>query len=67
MKRTNFNQDMIFGGVKSQHLQDSMWSDFINVVGELNCIIHVTGGAFLTHEINCSEDDLYIIIDLAKN
>lgn len=58
-----FSQDEI-----SKHIDiaiaDRQWEHFINVVETLGYSVKITGGNFLTHQINCSSQDYQIILEL---
>ena len=43
-----------------------MWNSFTSVAKELGFKVRVTGGNFLTHEINGNQDDFIALQELAK-
>lgn len=63
MKRHNFNQDEIYKSVHTSR-QEEQFRRFVKIVNELGYTIRVTGGAFLTHEINTTEEEFNIILEL---
>ena len=65
-KRHSFDQSevLMLGFTKRQ--KNRAWLIFTEVLGELGLKVSVTGGNFLTHEINCTGDDFDIILGLTK-
>ncbi len=63
MKAHSFSQEEI-----ASHPVDVVarreWSNFKSVIDELGYEIRITGGTFLTHEINCDSADFETIKDL---
>ena len=55
MKRTPLEQDKIRN-----------FSDIIRIAKELGYKVSITGGNFITHEINCSLDEYTEIYNLAN-
>ena len=49
-----------------QTFKDRAWELFISTANELGFKVRVTGGAFLTHEINATEEELIQIMLLTK-
>ena len=49
-----------------QNFKDLMWDKFTSTAKELGFKVRVTGGNFLTHEINGDEDDFIAIAELTK-
>ena len=43
------------------------WVIFSLTVVQLGLSCRVTGGNFLTHEINCTYEDFLIVLDLSNN
>lgn len=65
MKRHAFNQAEIIGDVDHAASQRD-WDLFKHAANTLDFKITVTGGAYLTHEITCSQEDYEITKQLAK-
>jgi len=68
MKQYAFNQTQIFMLERriGQNFKDLMWDKFTSTAKELGFKVRVTGGNFLTHEINGDEDDFIAIAELTK-
>ena len=68
MKQYAFNQVEIFMLEPriGQNFKDRMWDKFTNTAKELGFKVRVTGGNFLTHEINGNKDDFIAIAELTK-
>jgi len=65
MNRHAFTQDEIVGDV--EHAASARdWDLFNRTAKMLGFKIAVTGGAYLTHEIACSQEDYEITKQLAK-
>lgn len=68
MKQYAFNQAEFLmlerrsGGV----FKARMWDRFISIASELGFTVRVTGGNFLTHEIDGNNDDFVALQELAK-
>lgn len=68
MKQYAFNQTEIFMLERriGQNFKDLMWDKFTGTAKELGFKVRVTGGNFLTHEINGDKNDFIAIAELAK-
>jgi hypothetical protein len=64
MKQHAFNQAEILVMKFCKRDQDIIWSKFVKICDSLGFMVRVTGGKFLTHEINGSGEDFAVIIDL---
>lgn len=64
MKRHSFDQSEILKAGHSKSEQDRLWSRFQSICSELGVQCRVTGGNFITHEVDCSEDDFRALIEL---
>jgi hypothetical protein len=62
--RHAFGQEDITGTYGSWFSRESKWQKFQKVYRELGFSVRVTGGNFLTHEIDCSNEDFEIILSL---
>jgi hypothetical protein len=67
MKRHAFNQTEIFmlEGRIGEKFKQQMWEAFMAVANDLGFKVVVTGGNFLTHEINTTEDDFKALQELS--
>lgn len=59
-----FEQNVITGCSGNWFAKESRWQRFKRVCNDLGYSIKVTGGTFLTHEINGSKEDFEVILDL---
>ena len=59
-----FSQAEILCIARCKRDEDSVWSRFSNIVNELGFHLTTTGGNFLTHKINCNEDEFNVILEL---
>jgi hypothetical protein len=64
MKQHAFNQAEILVMKFCKRDQDVIWSEFISIMSDLDFTVRVTGGNFLTHEVNGSQEDFDTIIEL---
>ena len=64
-KRHNFNQEVILNFKYIARGKDT-WRLFKSICDQLGYVVRVTGGVFLTHEIDCSEDDFNLILELMR-
>lgn len=66
MKKHKFNQEEILN--KSNGLSNSYrsakFANFLSVAKDLGFKVTKTKGRFLTHEINTSEDEFSVLLDL---
>ena len=69
MKRHSFNQCevLMLEHRIGKKFKDEKWQEFKEVVNTLGFKVRVTGGVFLTHEINTSEEDFNIILEIVAN
>jgi hypothetical protein len=65
-KQHTFKQEDITSESGSFFTQEARWQRFKRVCDELGYSIRVTGGAFLTHEIDGSKEDFETILELCK-
>lgn len=65
MKKHTFNQEEILSTVHHSR-QWERWAKFTKVVNELGYSIRVTGGNYLTHEINTTEEEFEVIKDIVR-
>lgn len=56
-----FSQDLICGG---KRFPDRLWKEFVSLCEELGYKVRVTGGNDLTHEVNCTQEELNVIFEL---
>ena len=66
MKQHAFAQEEICGNSGNFFMKESKWQRFKLISVELGYLVRVTGGNFLTHEINGSKEDFDVILDLIK-
>ncbi|HHZ71435.1 MAG TPA: hypothetical protein EYN54_14425 [Methylococcaceae bacterium] len=66
-KQHAFEQETITGIGGNWFSKESKWNKFKGVCFELGYEVRVTGGNFLTHEINASREDFDVILDLMKH
>ena len=68
MKQHAFNQAEIFMLERriGQNFKDAMFDRFSSIAKEFGFKVRVTGGNFLTHEINGNSEDFTAICELAK-
>ncbi len=66
-KKHAFEQEVVTGTAGNWFSKESKWQKFKRACDELGYVVRVTGGNFLTHEINTSKEDFEVIIDLVKN
>jgi hypothetical protein len=64
MNQHAFNQTEILVMKFCKSDQDIIWSKFVKICGVLELKVRVTGGTFLTHEINGSSEDFAVILEL---
>ena len=64
MKQHAFAQELINGTNGNFFVKESKWQKFKLVCFELGFNVRVTGGNFLTHEINGSKEDFETILEL---
>jgi hypothetical protein len=64
MNQHAFNQTEILVMKFRKRDQDIIWSKFVKICDALGFKVRVTGGKFLTHEINGSGEDFAVILDL---
>jgi len=64
MKRHTFDQELIYKTAPNKFARYDAWSKFLKTYQELGFKVRVTGGAFLTHEIDGSKEDFETILDL---
>ena len=62
-KRYIFNQIAVTGDSNATR----KWVKFKKICGELGFTVRVTGGVFLTHELNGTEKDFEIILKLVND
>lgn len=70
MKRHAFNEAevLILERRIGKRFKDLMWNRFVNTVEELGGTVQVTGGTFLTHQVNkLNEDDFNFVLEFIKN
>ena len=68
MKQHAFAQEevMILERRIGEVFKIEIFNKFLSVAGELGFKVTVTGGNFLTHEINGNEDDFTALLQLTK-
>lgn len=64
MKQHAFNQAEILVMKFCKRDQDIIWSKFVKICDALELEVRVTGGNFMTHEINGSGEDFSVILEL---
>ena len=62
-KKHAFNQEVIIGPFAN----DDKWVKFKSICSQLGFTVRVTGGVFLTHELNGTIKDFEIILDLVND
>ena len=66
-KQHAFAQCLITKGARTEVQANYKWSSFRGICDELGFNVRVTGGNFLTHEIDGSNDDFEAILELLNN
>ena len=64
--RHSFEQELVYGTAINKFARYDAWSKFLRIYQELGFKVRVTGGCFLTHEIDGSKEDFEAILDLMK-
>lgn len=64
--RHNFEQQDVLRARINGIRQNLIWHKFIETSIELGLTVRTTGGAVLTHEINCSKEDFDVVLDLVN-
>ena len=66
MKKHNFNEAEVLMLSKriGEKFKQEKWDAFIDAANELGFKVRVTGGAFLTHEINTDEEDFNVLLEI---
>jgi hypothetical protein len=66
MKRHSFNSEVVLRGIRGDVTRKHSFNRFLDLSKQLGYTVRVTGGVFLTHEIDCTEEDFQIILDLYR-
>ena len=63
-ERHAFSSKDITEGGWSTEIKNKMWERFVVTSKDLGFRVRVTGGNFLTHDIDCSKEDFDTVIEL---
>ena len=66
MKRHAFGQEEVLSNGRTERQKDIMWSKFTALCKYFGYSIRITGGNFLTHEIDCGKKDFDALLNLYK-
>ena len=67
-KRHAFNQAEVFmlSTRVGQYYKDQTWDRFVSIANDFGFKVRVTGGNFLTHEVDCDGEDFIALLELTK-
>jgi hypothetical protein len=64
--RYAFDQELVYANATNRFARSDSWSKFTKLHRELGFKVRITGGVFLTHEIDGTKEDFETILDLIE-